>query len=362
MQGALLQRTAQPLPAAASNHTEKPSTATSARPPDSNTSPNTTLDTAQLQMQPTPSPATSQHNLLSQSQSQIHYSASDPEPAPITYIHHSAREQPTTCPIPTFSFDWRAHGIDFVPPPSTPNPNILQARTNNIQHNDHDCLIVVDGSFQGTRGAADYRHAGTAFLIHAFQSRQTYIGGRFLPTSDGENSAPVAEAEATLSALTFACSLRMKRPLIVHDNLDMTNFLSGLSSNTKQSAGGRYSRIKDNIKRATSYLDTASCSHVKSHTDDRLRLTENDVVDKLAVFFRKNPGFIMEPRILDTPLHDKLLSLFPNASDTPTISCPRLDRQNGIRCIKCGSPGHEHHTCFLLKYSSAPRKCVFTRI
>lgn len=325
---------------------------------------NTVPETLENSQPRTPPPfANSQHTLPLESQSQIDYDNLDHERCPTTRIHHSAREQPSTCPLPTFTFDWSAHGIKYVPPPSAPNPNVTNSRISNIQHDEHDCLIIIDGSYQGTRGAADYRTAGIAFLIHSFTARLTYFGGRFLPSNDGENSAPVAEAEATLAALTFASSIHMKRPLIVHDNLDMTNFLTGFSSNTKQASGGnRYSRIKDAIRRITSYFDIASCSHIKSHTNDRLRLEENDVVDKLAVFFRKNPGLTLEPQILDANLQTKLSSLFPNAVELPTISCPRLSRQNGIRCLKCGSPGHEQYTCFLLKYSCIPRKSVFTRI
>jgi hypothetical protein len=349
-----------PIGVVADNLAEGQPTAELTRQSASSTAPSL-LEATNSQLRTPPSLANSQHNLPSQSQSQVDYDTSDLERAPITHIHHSAREQPATCPLPTFSFDWRSHGIDYIPPPSRPNPNIANSRANDTQHEEHDCLIAVDGAFQGTRGTADYRTAGIAFLIHVFPSRQTYIGGRFLPLDDGENSAPVAEAEATLAAFTFAHSINMKRPLIVHDNQDMTNFLTGRSTNTRAS-GGRYSRLKNSIKRITSYLDTASCSHVKSHTNDRLRLEENGIVDELAVFFRKNPGLTLEPQILNMPLHDKLLSLFPNANDIPTIACPRLNRQNGIRCTKCGSPGHEHHTCFLLKYSCTPRKCVFTRI
>ena len=358
MESTLLQPLARRPGAVASNLVEgQPTAGLSA----SNTAPNQP-DALNPQLRTPASLANSQHSLPSQSQSQIDYASSDHERAPITYIHHSAREQPPICPSPTFSFDWRAHGIDYVPPPPIPNPNIGNSRVNSIQHDQHDCLIVIDGSFQGTRGTADYRAAGIAFLIHVFSTRQTYIGGQFLPSNDGENSAPVAEAEGTLAALTFACSIRMRNPLIVHDNLDMTNFLTGTSSISRQAASSRYSRIKDGIKRVTSYLDTASCSHVKSHTNDPLRLVENDVVDNLAVFFRKNPGLNLEPQILNMSLLEKLSSLFPEAVDIPTIACPRLNRQNGIRCLKCGSPGHEQHSCFLLKYSCAPRKCVFTRI
>ncbi len=329
------------------------------RPSLSNVPPDTLAAATHLQTsQPSVTPRL---NLLSESQSQIEYSAANSATISTTRICSSAREQPTHCPLPTFSFDWKAHGISYVPPPLSPNPNISNFRHANIQYDEHDCLIVIDGSYQGARGTADYRHAGIAYLIHTFAARQTYIGGRFLPTDDGENSAPVAEAEATLAAFTFAHSIRMKRPLIVHDNLDMTNFLSGLSTTTRH-VGNRYNRVKENIRRIASYFDIASCSHVNSHTDDRLRLNENEVVDKLAVFFRKNPNSILEPCVLDTTLHEKLSSLFRNATDIPTIACPRLSKQNGIKCLKCGSPGHEHHTCFLLKYSSIPRKCVFTRI
>lgn len=361
MERTLQQRPASPIVAVANSSAVGPAPAHLNRPSSSNPLPNT-LFSAFLQPQTPPSPVTSQNNLLSQSQSQINYSDPTLNHTPITYIHHSAREQPANCPPPTFSFDWKAHGINYVPPPTTPNPNISNARPSNIQHDEHDCLVVVDGAFQGARSATDYRSAGFAFLIHVFSTRQTFISGRSLPANDGENSAPVAEAEATLAALTFASSIRLKRPLIVHDNLDVSNFLSGSSSNTRQAAGGRYNRLKESIKRIASYFDTASCSHVKSHTNDRLRLEENDVVDKLAVFFRQNPGLNLTPQVLDSSLYEKISSLFPDASNIPTITCPRLNKQNGIRCTKCGSPGHEHHTCFLLKYSCLPRKCIFTRI
>jgi ribonuclease HI len=237
------------------------------------------------------------------------------------------------CPRQTFDFDWREHGLRFVPPPPLPNPNISKTIPN-IQFNEFDGIIIIDGSFQGIRQAEHYRSGGAAFIIHVFETKSTYFGGKHLNQSQTDNSAPVSEAEATLLAFKSANTLKLKNPLCIHDNQDMTNFLIGKSSSSRH--GNRYAQLKDQIKHAASKFNTISCSHIYSHERHGIHLDENKAVDLLAIFFRKNINLSIDICRLDTDINDKLRRIFPNATDFPFIACPLMS--SGIKCAKCGSP------------------------
>jgi hypothetical protein len=312
-----------------------------------------------------PPPQTPLERNLHPSQSQ----SSQSQPSPSQYhnsqdnvLHSSripaaAREQPTHCPAQTFDFDWREHGLRFIPPPPPPNLNTLKAIPN-IRFNEFDSMIIIDGSYQGTRNAENYRSGGAAFIIHVFDTKSTFFGGKHLSQSQPDNSAPVSEAEATLMAFKAANTLKLKNPLCIHDNQDMTNFLIGKSSSSRH--GNRYAQLKDQIKHFASKFNTASCSHIYSHDKNGIHLDENIAVDLLAIFFRKNPNLSVDICRLDVDINQKLRSIFPRANDYPFITCSLMS--SGVKCTKCGSPGHNENSCFMLRYSCIPKKCVYTII
>lgn len=182
---------------------------------------------------------------------------------PAHRISSTALREPPSLPPPFADINWRDYNIPFSPPIQLANPNIASTTHRPVPGVDFEWLCAVDGAFQANSKAEGYRNAGAAFICHDLTKKETWFAANSLTTKNS-NSAPVAEAEATLMQLEFLVSRKAKSAFIIHDNFDMHGFISGLRESKKK--GARYDSIKQKIVELLGKFDVIWCAHVhKAH-------------------------------------------------------------------------------------------------
>ena len=277
-----------------------------------------------------------------------------------------ASEPPGELRPPFSDVDWRGMGLRYSHPQPIINPN-MSVDTLRINYGaNFQAIICPDGAFQGNREAVNYLHAGCGFICHIFVTRETWVSARHLPKAVGNNSAPVSEAEGTVSSLEFLLSKGITRALVVHDNYDMHSFICNKSTSKKKCS--RYARLKERIVSLLARMDVVYGCHVRSHAGSQ-GLAENEAADQLASLFMKYSQLgELPPTKLDhqfptaRTIMNQILAQFPGfslftASTIPIQPMPVLPAP--CQCESCGCPSHHKSTCFLLRHK--PSMSSFTR-
>jgi ribonuclease HI len=296
------------------------------------------------------------------SSSQSHSQHSHPSPPP-----RQALEFPNDLKPPFSDIDWSAIGLAYVAPTALIDPLQTQ-KLQAIAGHDYQAIICPDGSYIGTKGHHDYGRSGCGFICHILSCNETWVAAKHLPSSLTNNSAPVAEAEATLMALEFLLSKGITKALVIHDNNDMHLFICNMSKSKKKCS--RYARLKDRIVALLGRFDSVFGSHVRSH-QGREGLPENEAADQLANLLTRWPQLIELP---PTKLHPgintslSILNAFNSYFDNkfglfdqhtlPLRPLPVLSEVP--RCEQCGCPSHNGSECFLNR--SKLFQSSFTRI
>jgi ribonuclease HI len=274
----------------------------------------------------------------------------------------TAMTAPQSLHAPVHDFNWNDIGLKFVQSPPLNNPDLNPSIARLRYGTDFQAILVVDGSYQGNKSAGGYRQAGCGFICHLLNSNETWISARHLPTSLSNNSAPVAEAEATVMGLNFILERSISRALIIHDNFDMHAFITNKHRSANKCS--RYAKLKLKVIQLLNKMNAVYCCHVRSHQSHN-GLAENETADELAQFFMKNPQL---PDLAPTHLcqtselksiPDSLLPL-PGfnirASELKFSPPPLLPSTN--QCDICGCPSHHASGCFM--HRSKPCMSPFT--
>jgi ribonuclease HI len=284
--------------------------------------------------------------------SQRHSQASHPSQPP-----RQALEVPIDLRPPFLDVDWSAIRLSYAAPPplvNPPQPQQLQVTVGS----DYQAIICPDGSYIGTKSHANYGRAGCGFICHILTSNETWVAAKHLPASLLNNSAPVAEAEATLMALNFILSKGITKALVIHDNNDMHLFICNMSKSKKKCS--RYAKLKSQIVALLGRFDTVFGCHVRSH-QGKEGLPENEAADRLANLFTNWPQLVELPptRLLpdantSSTIFNALNHRFNNRFnpltaifDQHSLPLPPLPVLSTTPlCEQCGCPSHTGRECF----------------
>jgi ribonuclease HI len=264
-----------------------------------------------------------------------------------------ASEAPNNLRPPFADVDWSAIGLSYVAPSLLTNPP--QSQLQAIVGQDYQAIICPDGSYIGTKGHQYYGHSGCGFICHILSRNETWVAAKTLPSTLANNSAPVAEAEATLMALEFLLSQGITKALVIHDNSDMHLFICNMSKSKKKCS--RYAKLKDRVVAHLGKFDKIFGCHVRSH-QGREGLPENDAADQLANLLTRWPQLIELPPTKLSPDVNTSLSIWNafndrfnnhfalfNQHSLPLRPLPVLS--NTPLCERCGCPSHTERECFL---------------
>ena len=293
-------------------------------------------------------------------------------PPPTHHIPATASHAPSSLPIPFPDVEWQNFGLRHVTAPPVPNPNLQRHPGLAPRYNvDYQWICAMDGSFQGQFRAEGYRNAGTGCICHNLVTKETWFAAKTLPTKN-QNSAPVAEAEATLQMLQFITDQGGSSALFIHDAFDMHGYMVGLRESKKK--GSHYEQLKEQIKALLGRMDTVWCSHVHSHQGSR-NLAENTAADQLASLLRTIPNLSSLPFTKFNPslsTEDNIIAGFKKTYGSSfnllkkgdaclrNMNFPFLSTNHPPACDSCGCPSHTSNTCFMR--TSDAKQSILTRI
>ncbi len=272
---------------------------------------------------------------------------------------------PQALQAPIHDFNWNEIGLRYSAAPPISNPDLNSSTVKVRCGTDFQAVLVVDGSYQGNKNAPLYQQAGCGFICHLLDRNETWIAAQHLSKSKSNNSAPVAEAEATVMGLNFLRQKSISRALIIHDNFDMHAFIANKSRSTKKCS--RYAKLKENIISLLSKFDAIYGCHVRSHQSSSNGLAENEAADELAQTFMRNPHLpILTPTQLrqNSSISSTIIDSFQQSSrltiDPSSFNFHPMPLIPSVaQCDVCGCPSHQGSGCFM--HRSNPCMSPFTR-
>ncbi len=287
------------------------------------------------------------------------------QPIDTQHALRAAMMPPQTLQAPVHDFNWNEIGLRYALAPPISNPDLNQSIAKVRFGTDFQAVLVVDGSYQGNKNAPLYQQAGCGFICHLLDRNETWIAAQHLPKSKSNNSAPVAEAEATVMGLNFLRQKSISRALIIHDNFDMHAFILNKHRSTKKCS--RYAKLKEIVISLLSKFDAIYGCHVRSHQSASNGLAENEAADELAQIFMRNPHL---PNLIPTKLHQNLSISSTILDSLQTSSRLNIDAStlnfqpmplipSAAQCDVCGCPSHQGSGCFM--HRSKPCMSPFTR-